>query len=215
MASENIQVRFNEVMSEYGPVDTLAQRVKAARKHAGLTQEQAVKLSGVTQSDISKIERGKTLRPVGLIHLARAFNCDPYWLDTGNGFAPWEIGGATPAGARAHGQPTAPSRPIQEAPRSRTVNESQWALLEDFDMLPDDEKAALRATLKAKADQVRKIVADYLGKRGISATPAPDSRVEQTYGAPPPPPPEKTGASSWERITPIPSPDAPGKKGAK
>lgn len=37
------------------------------------------------QLDISKIERGETLRSVGLLALARAYGVNPDWLDTGCG----------------------------------------------------------------------------------------------------------------------------------
>ncbi|MDT0140195.1 S24 family peptidase [Acidovorax sp. PRC11] len=70
-------------------MDTLARRAKAARKHRHLTQTQVAKASGVNQSDISKIERGETERPQGLLALARAYQCDPDWLDTGDGPPPW------------------------------------------------------------------------------------------------------------------------------
>lgn len=68
--------------------DPLAARALAARKYAKLTQRQAEEHSGVRQSDISKIERGETVRPSGLVQLARAYRCDPIWLVTGEGRAP-------------------------------------------------------------------------------------------------------------------------------
>ena len=79
MSQRNIQVRLNENM------DTLAARARRARKYAELTQVQASEVSGVKQSDISKIERGETLRSVGLLALARAYGVNPDWLDTGCG----------------------------------------------------------------------------------------------------------------------------------
>lgn len=84
-----MQAGLNVAM-DYGPMNTLAQRAKAARKFKKLTQEQAADLSGVSQPDISKIERGATERPQGLLALARAYQCDPDWLDAGHGSAPWE-----------------------------------------------------------------------------------------------------------------------------
>lgn len=65
--------------------DTLAGRLRHARKARGWTQERLSAESGVRQSDISKIERGDTLRPTGILALANALGCDPYWLDTGDG----------------------------------------------------------------------------------------------------------------------------------
>lgn len=66
-------------------MDTLAARAKLARQRAGLTQTQASAASGVKQSDISKIERGDTLRSIGVLALARAYKVDPNWLETGRG----------------------------------------------------------------------------------------------------------------------------------
>ena len=74
-----MQQRLNAAM------DTIGARAKAARKMAGLSQTEAAAASGVTQSDISKIERGETERPRGLLSLARAYNVDPTWLDVGVG----------------------------------------------------------------------------------------------------------------------------------
>jgi transcriptional regulator with XRE-family HTH domain len=51
----------------------------------GLTQVQLANASGVKQSDVSKIERGETLRPTGLIALAHVLDVSPHWLATGDG----------------------------------------------------------------------------------------------------------------------------------
>lgn len=66
-------------------MESLAARARQARKAAGLTQKEAEAASGVSQSDISKIERGDTTRPAGLLGLARAYGVNPHWLDTGDG----------------------------------------------------------------------------------------------------------------------------------
>lgn len=71
-------------------METIAARALAARKHAKLTQKQAEAASGVKQSNISKIERGDTGRSMSLLALARAYRCDPHWLDSGDGPAPWD-----------------------------------------------------------------------------------------------------------------------------
>lgn len=78
-----MQIRLTDAM------DTLAERVKAARQHSGLTQAALAKAAGANQSDISKIERGEIERTTHLIGLATALKCDPRWLDTGDGNAPW------------------------------------------------------------------------------------------------------------------------------
>lgn len=64
---------------------SLAHRLRDARKMRGLTQVQLANASGIKQSDVSKIERGETLRPTGLIQLAQALQVSPNWLATGDG----------------------------------------------------------------------------------------------------------------------------------
>jgi transcriptional regulator with XRE-family HTH domain len=75
-----MQNRLNSGMEK-----NLAHRLRDARKMRGLTQVQLSNSSGIKQSDVSKIERGETLRPTGLIALARVLNVSPHWLDTGEG----------------------------------------------------------------------------------------------------------------------------------
>lgn len=74
-------------------VDTLAKRLKFARKERKLSQAQLAELAGVAQPDISKIERGETLKPTGLLALARALRVNAYWLDVGDG--EWETPNTT------------------------------------------------------------------------------------------------------------------------
>lgn len=66
-------------------METLAQRVKTRRELLKLTQAQLAELSGIKQSDISKIENGQTHQPSRMAELARALRCDAYWLATGEG----------------------------------------------------------------------------------------------------------------------------------
>jgi phage repressor protein C with HTH and peptisase S24 domain len=64
--------------TEYG------QRLRSARKHAGLTQVEATKATGIPQSTISTAERaglGSADTPV----YARAYGVDAHWLATGEG----------------------------------------------------------------------------------------------------------------------------------
>lgn len=84
-----MQARLNADMQ-----DSLAGRLRFARKARKWTQEKLAAESNVNQSDISKIERGETLRPTSLLALATALQCNPYWLDTGDG-EPFASGGAS------------------------------------------------------------------------------------------------------------------------
>lgn len=66
-------------------MDTLGKRIKAARDHKSMTQAQLAQLSGVAQGDISKLENGHVAGSTKVVQLARALQCDPYWLATGEG----------------------------------------------------------------------------------------------------------------------------------
>lgn len=65
----------------------LAQRIKAARDHANLTQgELAEKLKGLmTQQNISLLERGITKGTEYIVQIAIACNVNAEWLATGEG----------------------------------------------------------------------------------------------------------------------------------
>lgn len=96
-----MQAGLNPAM-EIAPaeLDTLAKRVKWARQQRNFSQVQLSTRSGVKQSDISKIERGDTLRPTNLLALARGLEASADWLDTGDG--PWEAKPPLFAGEGSH-----------------------------------------------------------------------------------------------------------------
>lgn len=71
--------------------NTFAKRVKGRRKALELNQEQLAEASTMSQSDISKIERGDMQTTTKMAHLARALKCDSYWLATGEGPAPGDV----------------------------------------------------------------------------------------------------------------------------
>jgi SOS-response transcriptional repressor LexA len=74
---ENMQQRIMRAMN------TLAERLKFARKRCKLNQDQLAELSGIGQGVISKIERGSIKKTTGIVALARALDCNPFWLETG------------------------------------------------------------------------------------------------------------------------------------
>lgn len=53
-------------------METLGERVAYLRKRSKLTQQKLADLSGLQQSDISKIERGDVHKTTGIIGLSRA-----------------------------------------------------------------------------------------------------------------------------------------------
>lgn len=64
-------------------MDTLAARLRFARKRCNLNQEELAEISGVGQPVISKLERGAIQKTTSIGALARALDCHPTWLETG------------------------------------------------------------------------------------------------------------------------------------
>lgn len=62
-----------------------SERLKKARKHAKLSQEELANAIGVTQGLISKIERGDQEESAYVVKIARACGVRPEWLDDGSG----------------------------------------------------------------------------------------------------------------------------------
>ena len=66
-------------------MSTLKDRMKSARKHAGLTQRELAVRVGVSQPVISQLESGENLQSVHLLRIASACNVRPEWLADGKG----------------------------------------------------------------------------------------------------------------------------------
>jgi len=60
-------------------------RLKFARKRAGLTQAQLGKLAGLNQSAINKLESGKSKNSSQMTNLAMVLGVNPLWLVHGMG----------------------------------------------------------------------------------------------------------------------------------
>jgi transcriptional regulator with XRE-family HTH domain len=71
-------------------MNTLAKRVRYARDRLHLSQEKLAELSGLKQSDISKIETSRILRTTGIVSLSKALRCSPDWLESGEGHPLWD-----------------------------------------------------------------------------------------------------------------------------
>lgn len=69
----------------FARMSTLADRIKQARKHAGLTQRELAKLVGVSQPVISQLESGENLQSVHLVKIASACRVSAHWLSAGSG----------------------------------------------------------------------------------------------------------------------------------
>lgn len=64
----------------------LKDRLKYARKKAGLTQVELAERAGIKQASISEIERGLTRSSGHLVRLAQICGVDPVWLSEGTKF---------------------------------------------------------------------------------------------------------------------------------
>jgi transcriptional regulator with XRE-family HTH domain len=79
-------------------MQTMGERVKAVRELKKMSQFEVSEKLGVNQTSYSKIERGGNTKHI--IQLAKIFECDPVWLQTGKGFSPFSktfqyLGGCT------------------------------------------------------------------------------------------------------------------------
>lgn len=61
------------------------ERIKAARRHAGLTQAQLAKVVGIDQASISDLERGRSQRSSYNASIAKACGVSAIWLESGSG----------------------------------------------------------------------------------------------------------------------------------
>lgn len=64
-------------------METLKDRLKFARKNAGLSQVELAERVGIKQASISEIERGLTRSSGHLVKIAQACGVDPVWLSEG------------------------------------------------------------------------------------------------------------------------------------
>lgn len=69
---------------------TIGERLRQARKKAGITQSELARRAKVTPSAISQIESGLSKKPdaINLLKIARALDVTPDWLITGKDVAP-------------------------------------------------------------------------------------------------------------------------------
>jgi transcriptional regulator with XRE-family HTH domain len=147
-----MQAGLNLAMAR--PVETLAQRLSRARKKRGLSQTKLAELSGLKQSDISKLETGNMLKTTGMARLARALLVSDLWLELGEGPEPdW---GDHSAPHRAD----EPQPPPADFSDRHAVSDSDWALLQDL-------KDAMASPQLAK--QVTELRAELAALKGIAS----------------------------------------------
>jgi SOS-response transcriptional repressor LexA len=144
-----MQARFNAGMQ------SLAQRLKAARKRLGLTQTKLATMAGVQQTDVSKIERGEIRKTTAIPTLARALQCDPHWLQTGDGQPGWDNQNNTVAGPEFKGR----------VPLISWVQAGHWTeIVDNFE--PGDAEDWVETTAKVSSNAFAlRIVGDSMAPR--------------------------------------------------
>ena len=66
-------------------LDTVGERLKKARKYAGMTQVDLAKAVGAKQGAISDLENGRNHSSTKLVQMAICVGVDAEWLSTGKG----------------------------------------------------------------------------------------------------------------------------------
>ncbi len=121
------------------------QRLKAARKYAGLTQTQLATKVGMDQTTISDLERGKSSSSSFCASIARACGVDPLWLETGQGdMRPQESTNPTDTGGnveplQVHEGSVIPLGAIHKVPLISWVAAGTWSEAIDLYEVGDAE----------------------------------------------------------------------------
>lgn len=126
----------------------LSLRMKAARKHAGLTQKQLADAVKVEQPLISQLETGKTLKSAHIAQIAAACGVDPVWLASGQGEM---VPGGGDALFESGSRITSPWRAIPIVGTAQMGTEGYWHALEVADgyiELPSMDRDAYALRLK-------------------------------------------------------------------
>ncbi len=71
---------YNELTRPRPVAETLATRLRTARKRRAWTQQELATRAFTTQAVIQKIEFGKSLRPRNIVAIAGALEVEPSWL---------------------------------------------------------------------------------------------------------------------------------------
>lgn len=78
--SNNGVIPYNEVTRPHPAAETLANRLRTARRRRGWSQRELAARANTTQGVIQKIENGDSLRPRIIGAIAEALEVEPAWL---------------------------------------------------------------------------------------------------------------------------------------
>lgn len=155
-------------------MEKFADRVRRARKDAGLTQKQLAAASGLSQTTISDIERGRNETSADVVALARALKVLAEWLADGKG--PRTLSEAT-------GQPTLPAPALREPAspdleqltieaRAKIIAEQAVEVSSLWMALPEQRRAAVLRQLRAEATPQPGDARVITGRRATQGTKA-------------------------------------------
>ena len=109
----------------------LKDRLKAARRHAGLTQAELAQRVGITQVSISDLERGKSQATSFIAQIAAACGVSPLWLADG-------VGAMADQSNVEPGPPiTSPFRAVKIVGTAQMGAEGYWCQLDEGDGVVD------------------------------------------------------------------------------
>jgi transcriptional regulator with XRE-family HTH domain len=124
----------------------LANRLRIAREHAGLSQDELAARIKLTQQGIAAIEKGISLKPRKLAEIARVLGVDPAWIEYGEGKRPPWLSLTNESGQSHMVQERTPSAPADDLfERYKSATQETRAAV-DLLLFPEDERNLLIGT---------------------------------------------------------------------
>jgi transcriptional regulator with XRE-family HTH domain len=103
-------------------VETLADRLRVARRRRALSQEALAVRASTSREVIQKIENGKSLRPRKIVAIAKALDVEPSWLMFGGNESLLNLSSEAIAIAKAWSELSEPERDSVRSSLMRLTN---------------------------------------------------------------------------------------------
>lgn len=130
--------------------------VRAARKHAGLTQEAFGEQLGVGKANVSAWETGKHNPSLAqVVEIERITKFEFFAINSVS---------QTQVEQKPETPPAQPKTPPRNFQYRQEVDESDWAMLQDISALPKEERDVLKSELRQKAEKYRRFAEEIIGK---------------------------------------------------
>lgn len=101
-----------------------AERVKKARKHAGLSQRELADCVGISQTSITDLERGKSKSTSLTVEIAAACQVNAIWLASGEGLMLSQVSGLVSI--------PKPLLPLKRLHDCGALHDEDWAILHNL-----------------------------------------------------------------------------------